>query len=221
MARPGPAAGRQTAGQTGKIMFKSLEHHEHAEHMAHGHADHAEPAASPHNSQMAALLVAVLAAGLALAEQGAKHAEIRVQENAIFATDAWSQYQAKSTRGTFSKDLAEMTTLLQSTEPGFEAKKTKLLDRLAKEQERFERDPKDGKIAIAERAHGFEEERNHSLEQTHAYHNGSAAMELGIVLSTASAIIKSRPLLLMALVIGVVGAVFAVLGYVAPELGAL
>ena len=70
-------------------------------------------------------------------------------------------------------------------------------DRLVSE---FARDG--GRDAIAHRAHEFEHAREHALEQTHAYHNGSALMELGIVLSTASAIIGSRMLVVMALGLG-------------------
>lgn len=202
-------------------MLKSLEHHEHAEHMSGG--GHGEPGAADPRAranQMAALLVAVLAAGLAVTEQGAKHAEIRVAMNSIFATDAWAQYQAKSTRATFSRDFSDMLTVLGTTEPDVAGLRTKISDKLRQDQERFESDPKDGKKAIAHRAQAFEEVRDKSLEETHAYHNGAAAMELGIVLSTASAIIKSRLLILMALGFGVAGAVVAVLGFVAPELGA-
>jgi hypothetical protein len=205
-------------------MYQSLENHEHAEHLAHAHAgagdgDHA-PSHSRFN-QMAALLVAVLAAGLAITEQGAKHAEIRVQQNSISATDAWAQFQAKSTRGTLSKDLAGIIGVLGSADSAVMDRRTQLLAELKQEQDRFENDPKDGKTAIAARARAFEAERDHALEQTHAYHNGAAAMELGIVLSTASAIIRARPLILMALAIGIAGAVFAVLGLLAPEYGAV
>ena len=197
-------------------MLKNLEHHEHAEHMSHGHGggDHG---ATEHNNQMAALLVAVLAAGLAITEQAARHAEIRVQQNAIFATDAWAQYQAKSTRGTFSKDLSDLIATLGPAEPDIAARRTKLIENLKRDQERYEKDPKDGKGAIAHRAEEFEHERDHSLEQTHAYHNGAAAMELGIVLSTASAITKSKMLVRLALGLGVFGGVIAVLGYFAPH----
>jgi hypothetical protein len=204
-------------------MLKNLEHHEHAEHMAHGHGhgDHGHDEGQDNRrNQMAALLVAVLAAGLAMTEQGARRAEIRVQENAIFATDAWAQYQAKSTRGTFSKDISELVGIMGGAEPDLVARRTKLRERLAQDQERFEKDPKDGKEAIAERAKEFEHVRDHSLEQTHAFHNGAAAMELGIVLSTASAIIKSKLLIYMALGIGIIGAIFSVLGVLHPELGA-
>jgi hypothetical protein len=208
-------------------MLKKLEHHEHAQHMAH-HGAHGDATKAEHGadaqaraSQMAALLVAILAAGLAVTEQGAKHAEIRVQENAVFATDAWSQFQEKSTRGTFSRDIRDLVGVMGASDPAIIEQRKALVDRLQKDQERFEKDPKDGKGAIATRAHGFEEERDHSLEQTHAYHNGAAAMELGIVLSTVSAITKSRMLILMALGFGAAGTVFSVLGWVAPHYGAL
>ena len=207
-------------------MYKTLEHREHAEHLAeaeHGRGKHPHPeqAAHSHSNRMAALLVAVLAAALAVTEQGAKQAEIRVQQNAIYATDAWAQYQAKSTRGTLSKDLGDLIGVMDTADPNLAARRTKLLARLNEDQERYEKDPKDGKAAIAERARAFEEQRDHSLEQTHAYHNGAAAFELGIVLATASAIIGARLLILMSLAVGVGGAVFAILGLVAPEMGAL
>jgi hypothetical protein len=206
-------------------MYQTLEHHEHAEHLAHGHGDHdgghGEAHANTRHNQMAALLVAILAAGLAVTEQGAKHAEIRTEQNAILATDSWAQYQAKSTRDTLTKDLASIVSLLGNSDPVLERRRDAVLAAFNDDQLRFEHDPHDGKGAIMQRARAFEETRDRSLEQTHAYHNGAAAMELGIVLSTASAIIGARPLILMALVFGLAGAVFAVLGYVAPEFGAI
>jgi hypothetical protein len=205
-------------------MLKNLEHHEHAEHLVHGgeHAEHAAAGnADARRNQMAALLVAVIAAGLAVTEQGARHAEIRLEENAIFAADAWSQYQAKSTRGTMTKDLSDIASVMDIRDDALKTQRSKLLERLGQDQDRFEKDPQDGKGAVMARARAFEEARDHAMEQTHAYHNGAASMELGIVLATASAIIRSWPLIVMALLLGVTGGVFAILGLVAPELGAL
>lgn len=218
---------------------RTLEHHEHAGHIAHGgHAEHA--AAHGHSpdragdhaeehapakasfAQWTALLVAFLAAGLAIGEQGAKHAEIRVQQQAIDAADAWAQYQAKSTRGTVAKDIAALVAVMDvGADPDRFARRDQLVRQLMDDQEKYERDPKDGKEAIARRAHRFEHDRHHSLEQTHAYHNGSAAYELGIVLATASAITGSRPLVLVALALGLAGITFSLLGYFAPEWGAI
>ncbi len=205
-------------------MLKTLEHHEHAEHVAHGH-DHADP---PHEArksgvspQMTALLIACMAAGLAISEQGAKHAEIKVQGNLINGADAWAQYQAKSTRATISKDVVALLSVMDpGTLPDAVARRERAIQALNEDQDRFEHDPRDGKEAIARRAHEFEHARDHALEQTHAYHNGSAAMELGIVLATASAILKSRLLIMASGVVGLVGVWCALAGWLRPEWGA-
>jgi len=217
----------------GIAMLKTLEHHEHAGHIAHG-AEHGADHAAEHagaqagaeakpavNPRLTALLVSFLAAGLALSEQGAKHGEIKIQAAMIGGADAWAQYQAKSTRATVSTDMARIIeTLDPAVSPEVGERRRKAIETLTADTERFERDPRDGKEAIAHRAHDFEHARDHALEQTHAYHNGSAAMELGIVLATASAIIGSRMLIYVALTMGVVGGLCAVAGMFRPEWGA-
>jgi Domain of unknown function (DUF4337) len=208
-------------------MFEQLEHHEHAEHLAHGHGEHGEKphgdsdhAAQAKHGQIAALVVAILAALLAITEQGAKHAEIRVEQAAIAAADSWAQYQAKSTRGSFAADLVDLIGALDTSDTAAMRRRSAVVEKLKKDEERYTSDPKDGKRAIARRARAFEEARDVALEQTHAYHNGTAALELGIVLTTASAIIKSRMLIIMALGFGAAGAILALLGLIAPEYGA-
>ena len=151
-------------------MYKTLEQHEHAEHLAHAEPE-METGGRPSEHQpthghnrMAALLVAVLAAALAVTEQGAKHAEIRVEQNAIYAADAWGQYQAKSTRATLSHDLSDLVAVMDVASPEVAAERKRLLARLNDDQQRFEKDPNDGKAAIFSRAKAFEEARDHSLE---------------------------------------------------------
>ena len=197
--------------------IESLERHEHAGHMAHGDGDHG----LSKGTQWTALLVAALAAGLALAEQGARHAEIRVQQRAIDATDAWAQFQAKSTRGTVARDIAALAVALEvGPDPAAIARRDAVVAKLRADAESYDKDPKDGREAIAERARAFEHSRDHATEQTHAYHNGSASYQLGIVLATASAIMRSRVLVVIAAGLGVAGIVLSILGYVAPEYGA-
>jgi hypothetical protein len=185
----------------------ALEHQEHAEHAAHT------------GGNKPALLVAVLAALLAICEQRAKHAEIRLEESSIGATDLWGQYQAKSTRAMIARDLADVFGAAPSAAPA-DDRETKILKRLEDDADHYEHG-KDGKDAIAKHAHDLEEERDHAIEETHAYDNAAAALELGIVLATASAITKSKPLLLLALCVGILGVVLGILGYVAPTLAAL
>lgn len=205
-------------------MYKTLEHGEHATHIAHEaehHGHHADQTGKRLlSAQIAALVVATLAAGLALSEQGAKHAEIKVQENLVDATDAWGQYQAKSTRSALSRDIMQLINVLgPAADSETVDRRNRAIEALKVDEDRYINDPHDGMKAIAQRAHEFEHARDHALEQTHAYHNGSAAMELGIVLATASAIIGSRLLLGFAGAVGLVGAWCAVAGYVAPAFG--
>jgi hypothetical protein len=209
-------------------MLKTLEHNEHAGHIAHGeHGGHGH-GADPHaaadsrfNANMASLLVVTLAASLALTEQGAKQAEIKVQANLIAATDSWAQYQAKSTRSTVSKDVVSLIGALDTpSTPEVADRRKKVVEAMNADRERYDNDPNDGREAITHRAHEFEHARDHALEQTHAFHNGAAMMELGIVLSTASAIVKSRLMMGAAIVLGLLGGFCALAGVYHPEWGA-
>jgi Domain of unknown function (DUF4337) len=190
-------------------MQKALEHQEHAQHVA------------DHGSKHAALLVALLAALLAVTEQQAKLAEVKVSANAVLAADSWDQFQGKSTRLLMSQDLAQIAdTLDVPTDPAMAARRMAVVQRLRDDAKRFQDDPKDSKEAIAKRAAEFEGLRDEALERAHTFDKAAAALELGIVLSTASAITSSKMLIRIALVLGVVGLVLGVLGIVDPRLGA-
>lgn len=190
-------------------MQKALEHQEHAQH------------AAGHGAKNAALLVAVLAALLAVCEQQAKHADIKVQANAVLAADAWSQDQAKSTRQLLSQDMAAILGVLDPpSDPAFTQRRTAVAKRFEDDANRFAKDPKDGKDAVGERAREFERVRDETLERAHSFDNAAAAFELGIVLATASAITVSKMLIRFALLMGCVGLVLGILGLVHPEYGA-
>jgi len=182
---------------------KAMEHGDHAEHAAHA------------GSNRAALLVAVLAALLAICEQHAKHAEILLEESSIGATDAWGQYQAKSTRAMIARDLADAFEAAQPQPAAESDRESIVIKRLRDDAVHFEHG-KDGKDAIGKHARDLEEHRDQLIEQVHAYDNAAAALELGIVLSTASAITAAAPLLVLACCVGATGAILGILGYVAP-----
>ncbi len=189
--------------------LETLEHHEHAAH------------AAEHGAPHAALVVAVLAALLALAEVQAKHAEIQVQSNLIAAADAWNQYQAKSIRSAIARDLERLSgTLDLPADAARATQRVALIKTLQSDQTHYESDPKDGKQAISVRARGFEEARDKSIERFHAFDNVTAALELGIVLATASAITHSKMLIRIAIALGAFGIVLAVLGLTEPSLAA-
>ena len=190
-------------------MEKVLEHHEHAHH------------AFEHGAKNAALAVAILAAMLAVSEQQAKHADIKVQTTGILAADAWSQYQAKSIRQLVSLDMSAMLSALDApTDAAFAQRRADVIKRFQDDADHFAKDPKDGKDAIAQRARQWEDERDESLERAHSFDNAAASLELGIVLATASAITAAKLLFRFSLLMGAVGLVLAVLGWTAPEWGA-
>jgi hypothetical protein len=188
-------------------MEKVLEHGEHAQH------------AFEHGARHAALLVAGLAALLAITEQQAKLAEIKVTANSVLAADSWGQYQGKSTRQLISQDLAVMLeTLDRPSDTALAQKREAAITRLKDDVKRFQNDPKDGKESIAERAKGFEEIRDAALEKAHTFDKAAAAFELGIVLATASAITAAKLLFRFALFLGVLGAALAAAGLFDPEI---
>jgi len=186
-------------------MDETLEAHEHAEHAVHSGRKHT------------ALLIAVLAAGLAFCEQGAQHANTKMTETAVAATDAWAEYQAKSIRANEAKDFAAVATLL----PGDAGAAASLARKFQDDAEHFEHDPKTGKDAIATMARHLEAERNLAHLKLQSFDNAAAALQLGIVLITASIITGSLALTIGGAALGVIGTVFAVLGLANPAWGAL
>jgi hypothetical protein len=178
-----------------------------------------EAAHVAHSNKHAALVIAVLAAALAVCEQQAKHAEVSLTETAVLAADTWNEYQAKSIRATNAHDLASVLgSFDDATSPDRLAQRQKVLKQLAEDEKHYNSDPKTGKEVLAERAKRYEEERSESLERSHSLDNAAAALDLGIVLATASVITAAGPLLVFAYVMGGIGFVLAVAAVVAPGL---
>jgi hypothetical protein len=164
------------------------------------------------------LLIAVLAAGLAFCEQGAQHADTRMSESSVAAADVWAEYQAKSTRANEDRDLADMASVLTAGNP---AAHDALAARFAQKIDHFENDAKSGKAALAAHARALEAERDAAHQRLEAFDNAAAALQLGIVLTTASVITGSLMLAWGGALLGLVGGVLALLGLVYPELAAL
>ena len=185
-------------------MSEALEQHQHAEHAAEG------------GRRYSALLIAALAAGLAFADQGGEHAQTRMSANAIGAADLWAQYQAKSIRAHQSEALSEMVALLPASSGEATQSRDGLAARLHADAAHFEKDPKTGKEAVAAQARALEEARDAAHERLEAFDNAAAALQLAIVLVTASVITGSIFLVIAGAGLGVLGGVLGVLGLVAP-----
>jgi hypothetical protein len=184
-------------------MGETLEHHEHAAHAAEG------------GRKYTALAIALLAASLAFAEQGAQHADTTMSQDAIQATDLWAQYQAKSIRATASRQLADLAATMTTPDP---AARDALVVRLRADQTAFEKDPHTGKDAIAAQAKKLEEGRDAAHEKLEAFDNAAAALQLAIVLVTASVITGAALLVWAGGLLGAAGALVAIMGLIAPNL---
>ncbi len=182
-------------------MSETLEDHEKAKEAAEG------------GRRYSALLIAALAACLAFVEQGAQHSQTKMSENAIAAADLWAQYQAKSIRANEARDLATVTAV---TAPAG-ADRDKAVAALRADADRFEHEPKVGKLAIAEQAKADEEARDAAHEKLEAFDNAAAALQLAIVLTTASVITGSTMLVAAGFLVGLAGAILGVLGMIKPE----
>jgi hypothetical protein len=173
-----------------------------------------------------ALIIAVLALLLALAEAGAKNAQHLSTEKNIESSDLYNFYQAKRIRSTIVETASEL----------LEAQKTALSDPKAQDAfekqigdfkatvARFENDPKkpeDNLNAIQDRAREAAESRemaNHRLER---YELGSGLIQIAIVLASAAIITGIAALLWFSVGLGVIGALLLALGFFAPTAFAL
>jgi CHASE3 domain sensor protein len=185
-------------------MSEALETHEHAEHAAEGGRKHT------------ALLIAILATGLAFCEQGAQHADTHMTEDAVAATDTWAEYQAKSIRANEARDFAVMASVLPATD-ALAAVQT----HFKQDAEHFENDPRTGKAAIAAKAKALEAARDHAHERLEAFDNAAAALQLAIVITTASVITGSLMLVYAGAALGLLGGFIAILGLIDPAMAAL
>jgi hypothetical protein len=120
-----------------------------------------------------------------------------------------------------SHDFADLVAALPaSSDPQAAARIAALQARLRGDQDHYDHGP-DGRQATAAHARDLEQERDTALARAHAFDNAAAALELGIVLATASVIVGARGLLWLGGGLGLIGLVFAGFALWAPSLGAL
>jgi hypothetical protein len=189
-------------------------------HEAHERAEHAEEAG--HHNKGVALVISVLALFLAFSETLGKSAQTAALTDTVQASDTWAFYQARNIRQTTVATQKEVLELQAATEtdPQKKAALTKKIEDWDKRIKRWESDPerKEGMKELREKATGLEHRRDHKLEQYHNYEFASAALQIGIVLASASIITSMVGLAWMSGVAGLIGVGFMVLGLYAPEL---
>ncbi len=173
-----------------EVLERTVEHHHH-----HERADgsHVPPA-------VAAAVLAVLAAGGALLSGHAANQAILLQTR---ATDQWSYFQAKSTKGHVYQVSGEMLAALTD---GTAARPRvgEALEKFRKQAARYEKE----KEELQEEARRLEEESQHEFHKHHYFALGIAVFQIGIVLASISILVRFRTLFYLSVVAGVVGLLF-------------
>ena len=172
----------------------------------HGHGDHG-------GNKGVALLISVLALILAFSETLGKSAQTAGLAYNIEASNLWAFFQAKTIRQTVLRTAAEQSAIAASSE---QAKKQ--MDAWKKTADRYQSEPEtgEGRNELAARAKEAEKKRDRALAAYHHYELASAAVQIAIVLASASIVVSAPVLAWIGAALGVVGVVFSVIGFFAP-----
>jgi hypothetical protein len=183
------------------------------------HAEHAEHAA--HSNRGIALLISVLALILAVSELLGKSAQTEGITHNIQASDTWNFYQARNIRITTVSTAQEIMQIEVEavTDPAKKAAMTKQVDAWKKRVAQWDSDPerKEGRKELMEKARHLEAQRDLAMERYHNYEFASAALQIGIVLASASIITSMVMLAWISGGLGLVGLAFIGCGLFAPE----
>ena len=199
---------------------EATEQHEQLEHAAHGgHGEGGHKEGGHGHNKRIAILIAVLAALLAVIDSGGKGAQNEQVTANIRASDTWSFYQAKNIRQSVAVTASD---LLHALTP--ETLSADQAGRVAKQladwksaADKLETNGDNGKKELLAKARDYEEERDLALADYHNFEFGGAALQLGIVLASASVITGMPALALVAVGLGGLGTVLGGLGWFAPE----
>ena len=172
----------------------------------HGHSDHG-------GNKGVALLISVLALVLAFSETLGKSAQTAALSYNIEASNLWAFYQSKTIRRTTLRTAAEQLALLADSE-----KSKQQISEWKKTAERYQNEPAtgEGRDQLEARAKAAEKKRDLAQAAYHHYELSSAAVQIAIVLASASIITAIPALFWSAGALGVVGVAFCVIGFWFP-----
>ena len=172
----------------------------------HGHGDHG-------GNKGIALLISVLALVLAFSETLGKGAQTNGLAYNIEASNLWAFFQAKTIRQTVLRTAAE-----EVESSGLSEAQKKQVAKWKDTAQRYQSEPEtgEGRDQLAARAKEAEKKRDRSMAAYHHYEVASAAVQIAIVLASASIIAEIIALAWVAAGLGVVGVLFCVIGFLFP-----
>jgi Domain of unknown function (DUF4337) len=175
----------------------------------HGHGHGPEH----HSNKGVALLISVLALVLAFAETLGKGAQTGALAYNIEASNLWAFFQAKTIRQTVVRTAAENVDAAGGNE-ALKKQAAKWKETASRYQS--EPDTGEGREQLAARAKEAEKKRETSMAAYHHYELASAAVQIAIVLASASIIAEIAALAWAGAALGIVGVVFCVIGFFFP-----
>ena len=162
------------------------------------HAHHAAP--SDRFARRVAVLIAALAALLAIAEMGEKSAQNDYLTRHIALSDNWAFYQAKLLRSNLATAEADILQSLPGADPARVAVARKTAQRLAD-------DPAtQGAKQLRAEAEHLTAARDATFHRYHALEVVVGAVQIAIVLASIAVVTRQRWLVLVAGLIGLLGA---------------
>ena len=188
--------------------------------------DRAEAEANEQFRNRAALLISILAMLLAIGSLGGGNATDDMVHGNIKASDTWAFYQAKNVRQTqyrIAADRLELEladpTLNATSRAAAEAQLARYRETIARYDD--ERDPTapndslrgEGKKQLSARARSFEAMRERASDQDGNFDYSEVFLQLAIVLGSVAILAGSRWVLGMSVVLGGIGTLLMINGY--------
>src|SRR5205085_5685320 len=173
----------------------------------HGHVAHG-------GNKGVALLISVLALVLAFSETLGKAAQTNALALNIEASNLWAFFQAKTIRQTVLRTAAE-----EAEAGGASEAQKKQAAKWKDTAQRYQSEPEtgEGREQLTARAKQAEKKRDQSMAAYHHYEVASAAVQIAIVLASASIIAEIVALAWAGAALGVVGVLFCAIGFFAPN----
>ena len=173
----------------------------------HGQGDHG-------GNKQIALLISILALVLAFAETLGKAAQTAAISYNIEASNLWAFYQSKTIRRTTLRTAAEQLAVLADSD-----RAKKAIADWKKTAERYQNEPDtgEGRDQLEARAKTAEKKRDAAMASYHHYEVSSAAVQIAIVLASASIIAAAPALTWLAITLGLAGIGFCVVGFWFPD----
>lgn len=190
-----------------------MSHAHHEPHVDHGGGN-----------KKIAILISVLAALLAIVETAGKNAQTQFLSHQVEASNLWAFYQAKTIRRTVLISAADRLQHDRSLMADVQTETGTAIDQRLSgwraDIDRWESEPStgEGRRELTARAQAQEKQRDDSSRRYHWFEYGSAALQLAIVLASASIVTGMALLAWGAIGLGGLGGALGLWAWLAPAL---